>query len=77
MSESTQSNEQKPQAQCPCAGVSAALGEIFKKFGPPEAAKQHFTQARVEVLKGLRALIDQRIQDLSGAETRGTKFSVE
>ncbi len=75
MSDSPETNE--PKSQCACAGVGPAISEIFKKFGPPEAARQHFTLARVEILKGLRALIDQRIQDLSQAQTRGTKVTVE
>jgi hypothetical protein len=52
--------------------------EFFEKFGPPEDARKHFDQARIEFLKGLRTFIDARIEHLSRkTETHGTKVTVE
>ena len=58
-------------------GAGPELFSMFKKLGP-DSARQHFRNARVEMLKGMRELIDKRIDDLSeSAETKGTKVTVE
>ena len=64
-------------AGCFCGGAGPAFSEFIHKLGPPEGARKHFDSARIEFLKGLRALIDARIERLSGHETQGTKVSVE
>jgi hypothetical protein len=46
-------------------------------FEPPAGAGQHFRQARIEFLKGIRALIDHRIERLSRASQKGTRIVVE
>ena len=62
---------------CFCGGAGRAMSEFLRKIGPPEGAKQHFDTARIEFLKGIRALIDARIENLSQPETKGTKVPVE
>lgn len=62
---------------CICGGAGPALTEFLKNLGPNEATKSHFTQARVEFLKGLRAMIDSKIEELSKTEEKGTKVTVE
>jgi len=43
-----------------------------------EATRHHFRNSRIEFLKGLRSLIDDRIAHLSRqAETKGTHVTVE
>jgi hypothetical protein len=42
-----------------------------------DATRDHFRTSRVEFLKGLRSLIDDRIAHLSKDEARGTKVTVE
>ena len=42
-----------------------------------EATRDHFRTSRVEFLKGLRSLIDDRIAHLSQDEAKGTKVTVE
>jgi hypothetical protein len=37
----------------------------------------HFRQARIEFLKGIRELVDHRIQKLSRTDVKGTKVTVE
>lgn len=43
----------------------------------PEPTKEHFRTARLEVLKGIRSLLDARIDRLSQHAQKGTKVSVE
>jgi hypothetical protein len=38
---------------------------------------EHFTNSRIEFLKGIRAVIDSRIEHLSSKSPRGTKIAVE
>jgi hypothetical protein len=43
-----------------------------------DATRDHFRNSRVEFLKGLRSLLDERIDHLSRhAEQKGTKVDVE
>ncbi len=42
-----------------------------------EASRGHFTNARIEFLKGIRSLIDDRITHLSTEERKGTRVTVE
>jgi len=42
-----------------------------------ESTRDHFRNSRVEFLKGLRSLLDERIQHMSRAESKGTKVTVE
>lgn len=63
--------------ECFCLGVGPELFRLFKKFGP-EAAREHFRNARIEFLKGIRAIIDQRIEELSQrSQCKGTRVAVE
>ena len=69
------SNEQS--GDCLCRGTGPALSELLRRIGPPEQARQHFDAARVEFLKGLRALIDARIEQVSKRSAKGEKIAVE
>jgi Uncharacterized protein containing a Zn-ribbon (DUF2116) len=42
-----------------------------------DATKDHFRNSRVEFLKGLRSLLDDRIAHLSRDERKGTHVTVE
>jgi hypothetical protein len=42
-----------------------------------EATRDHFRTSRIEFLKGIRSLIDDRIAHLAREETHGTKVTVE
>jgi len=42
-----------------------------------EATRDHFRNSRIEFLKGLRSLIDDRIAHLSKEEPKGTHVTVE
>jgi len=73
-----QANAGCPQEKpvCFCLGAGPKLTEMLRKLGP-ESARRHFRNARVEVLKGMRELIDRRISDLTQPEEKGTKVAVE
>jgi hypothetical protein len=43
----------------------------------PEGTRQHFRNARIEVLKGMRSMLDARINNLSQHDQKGTKVNVE
>lgn len=65
-------------ASCACAGLGPLVTEFFRRLGPGEEARRHFQQARVEVLKGIRAALDKRIEDLSREPaSKGTHVNVE
>lgn len=70
-------------AACACMGVGPALTvaatEILKRLAPSPEVSQHFKAAHLEILKGIRALIDQQIakQEQGAQPAQGTKISVE
>ena len=53
------------------------LKHLLQSFGPPPEVRQHFRNARIEVLKGMRQMIDHRIDYLSREEQTGRKITVE
>ncbi|MCX6597351.1 MAG: hypothetical protein NTV70_13395 [Acidobacteria bacterium] len=65
------------QKQCVCMGAGPALSQILTKLGPGEEAAEHFRGARVEFLKGIRALIDKQLESLAKPESKGSKVTVE
>jgi hypothetical protein len=68
----------KYTCDCGCRGFGPALTDLLGRVGPA-AARDHFRTARVEFLKGVRAVIDARIDHLSKQQTQttGTTIPVE
>ena len=64
-------------ANNPCEAASDAFWKLMEACGLPSEATSHFRQARVEVLKGVREVIDHRIETLSRANRKGTRVSVD
>jgi hypothetical protein len=60
-----------------CQGLSLICGELMRRLAPPAPARRHFDSARIEILKGLRALIDARIAQVEKASRKGEKIQVE
>lgn len=60
--------------RCLCREV---LDQFRETFGVSENVREHFTNSRIEFLKGIRAVIDNRIESLGKASQRGTKIAVE
>lgn len=59
---------------CPCQQIVEGFQQFF---GVSSAVKQHLTNSRVEFLKALRAMLDDRIEHLSSETAKGTKLAVE
>lgn len=74
--ETTRQNASQPvtHERCLCREV---LEQVRECFGVSPEVREHFTNSRIEFLKGIRAVIDSRIEHLSKASTRGTKIAVE
>ena len=74
--EATQQNATPPliQERCLCREI---VDHFREAFDVPPKVREHFTNSRIEFLKGIRAVIDSRIEHLSNASQRGTKIAVE
>lgn len=59
-----------------CAVAGPQIEAMFDHLWPEETQK-HFRAARVEALKGIRSLLDARIERLSKHSTEGTNITVE
>jgi hypothetical protein len=62
---------------CMCGGKGPALSEMIRLMMPSGKADEHFRNGTLEFLKGIRELLDQRIQSMSATAGRGTKLNVE
>lgn len=68
--------KQHRRCDCGCMGMGPAVSHLLDNIGPKEA-REHFRTARIEILKGMRALLDARIGHLSNKESAGTTVPVE
>jgi hypothetical protein len=69
-------NEQQApgaQSQSICDDVI----NILRKLGPSDEVLSHFRSARVEVMKGFRQMIDDRIARAESAHAKGTHVPVD
>lgn len=62
---------------CWCCEVNDAMNRFAREFGPSDEVKSHFRNSRVEFLKGIRRIIDERIDRLSKNESKGTRVNVD
>ena len=60
--------------RCLCREVFDHLRDAF---GVSLAVRQHLTNSRIEFLKAIREVIDERIERLSKTAQHGTKIAVE
>jgi hypothetical protein len=61
-----------PQGCFVCGTVKPLLHNLWS-----DATQGHFRNSRVEFLKGIRSLIDDRIERLSRHEHKGERVTVE
>ena len=72
--------KQKPQQErvvyerCLCR---EAIDELREFLGVSPAVREHLRSSRIEFLKAIRTVIDERIEHLSAPSQRGTKVAVE
>jgi hypothetical protein len=57
--------------------VCAELKNFFRSLEPSPEVRQHFRNARLEVLKGVRQIIDNRIEYLNRRSDTGQNIPVE
>ncbi|MFN0100551.1 MAG: hypothetical protein ACKV2U_00530 [Bryobacteraceae bacterium] len=65
------------KSDCGCRGAGPLLSDFLRRMGPTENVSQHFRAARIEVLKGLRAVLDEQIESMAAQPKQGTKIHVE
>ena len=68
--------DEKVEGQCFCQGAGPQLTAIAKSALPTDAL-EHFKASQVEFLKGIRHLLDSRIQKMSASKTHGASIPVE
>ena len=62
------------QERCPCLEIM----DFFRtRLGVSGEVKQHLENSRVEFLKAVRVILDERIEHLSKGSQRGAKIEVE
>jgi hypothetical protein len=59
---------------CLCREV---LDRLHEFFDVPPTVQQHLTNSRIEFLKAIREVIDQRIERLSNSSQRGAKIAID
>jgi len=67
----------QPQHGCFFCAIAGPQIEAILEHCWPEPTREHFRKARIEVLKGIRSLLDTRIEHLSQTGQKGTKLTVE
>jgi hypothetical protein len=77
MNKKTDKSPKNAGGPCLCRGTGPALSDLLRRLGPPEAARRHFETAQLEILKGLRSLLDARIERGSKSSGKGAKITVE
>lgn len=60
--------------RCLCREI---VDRFEKVFDVPPAVREHLTNSRVEFLRAVRAVIDQRIENLSARTQHGSHIAVE
>lgn len=59
---------------CMCEEV---FGHVQDLLGVSPTVRQHLKNSRIEFLKAIRSVLDERIERMSKAESRGTRVAVE
>lgn len=75
MRQRVMNKEAEERPRCMCMGFGPKLTAMLECKS--EAARGHFQNARLEMLKAMRTLIDERIEHLSRPRKKGTKVAVE
>lgn len=70
-------NDENASGNCGSRRATPGLADLLDRLTPPDEARNHFRAARAEFLKGVRALLDNRIEQLSRTGQKGTTVPVE
>lgn len=70
-------NEPLSSAECLCMGMGPQVSAVLKMGS--SKTREHFRTARIEFLKGVRTLLDERIESLSkeAPSKKGAKIAVD
>ncbi len=73
------SDEQGPaRERYGCRDAGEVISHLARAFGASDEAQEHFRQSRIELLKGIRKLLDDRIEYISRtAPRKGTRIVVD
>lgn len=78
MSDEQKSESPKGEAEASTHCVCQEFFEHFTKcFEVSPPVRQHLVNSRVEFLKAIRAVIDQRIERISSKPRQGSRIAVE
>ncbi len=69
-------NAAEGREECLCRAAWKQLCELLPE-SPSDRTRDHFRSSRVEFLKGIRSLIDDRIERIQKTESKGTHVAVE
>jgi hypothetical protein len=67
-------SERATSERCLCREV---VDHLQNAFGASPAARKHLANSRIEFLKAIREVINERIERLSSPGQQGTKIAVE
>ena len=67
-------SEQVTHERCPCLEIMETVRQCL---GISPAVRQHLANSRVEFLKAIREIFNERIERLSSQPQQGTKVAVE
>ncbi len=75
----TGKNAKEKMCNCP---VGTFFKDVEKAFGKKNRFIEHMTQSRIEVLKGIRSLVDERVHSLEkglsgGGQKKATIIKVD
>lgn len=74
----TEETGKSHHADCLCCRATEVIGRVLRALGPSDEASGHFRQSRVEFLKGIRKVLDDRIEKAShDPHQRGSRIVVE
>ena len=62
---------------CICGAKGPALSEMLRTMAPSCKACGHFRDGSLKLLKGVREVLDQRIEELSTTPASGAKLKVD
>jgi hypothetical protein len=66
-----------PNPDCFCGTVRDAFDKLNEAFVPPENVRRHFREARVQVLMGIREIINNQIEHLNRTASKGARVVVD
>lgn len=81
MSEAQQEYPNRKSTAAPidafCDSLREGLHRVADALTPPQSALDHFRESRIEMLRGMRDILDHRIDRLSRRGSQGTRVTVD